>query len=170
MTFGKNNLLGYVSLFFACVLFSILNVFPGWKNSIYRPNQFLFVSLLVLFLIVTSLRKDTKVTVLTKNAGSANGYNWDKIVTSDGLEGYIANIYLRYEEEQENDKPAEENNSVKYEYDVDGSGTTNSSDLFFIIKFLKQGNIEYNKTYDINQDGKVNSSDLYQVIVYLKQC
>ncbi len=52
MTFGKNNLLGYVSLFFACVLFSILNVFPGWKNSIYRPNQFLFVSLLVLFLIV----------------------------------------------------------------------------------------------------------------------
>jgi len=69
--------------------------------------------------IVTSLRKDTKVTVLTKNAGSANGYNWDKIVTSDGLEGYIANIYLRYEEEQENDKPAEENNSNN-KFKIDG--------------------------------------------------
>ena len=48
--------------------------------------------------VVTSLVKDAKVTVLQKDAGSANGYVWDKIVTSDGLEGYIANEYLRYEE------------------------------------------------------------------------
>ena len=47
--------------------------------------------------VVTSLRKDTKVTVLEKAAGTANGYTWDKIVTADGLEGYIANTYLRYE-------------------------------------------------------------------------
>ena len=47
--------------------------------------------------IVTALRKDTKVTVLQKSAGNANGYTWDKIVTSEGLEAYMANTYLRYE-------------------------------------------------------------------------
>lgn len=47
--------------------------------------------------VATSVGKDEKVTVLQKNAGSANGYNWDKIVTSNGIEGYIANIYLKYE-------------------------------------------------------------------------
>ena len=50
--------------------------------------------------IVTSLPKGTKVTVLQKNAGAANGFNWDKIVVGSGLQGYIANTYLKYEEQQ----------------------------------------------------------------------
>lgn len=44
--------------------------------------------------IVTSLNKGDIVTIVQKNAGTSNGYDWDKIVTSSGLEGYVANIYL----------------------------------------------------------------------------
>ena len=123
--------------------------------------------------VVTSLRKDEKVTVLQKSAGNANGYTWDKIVTADGLEGYIANSYLRYEGEKipEGEKQKEESKeqNSKVVQDVDGNGSVNSTDLYYIIKFLKENSNSYNKMYDINQDGKVNSSDLYQIIVYLKQ-
>lgn len=115
--------------------------------------------------VVTTLRKDNKVTVLKKAVGKANGHTWDKIVTNDGLEGYIANTYLKYEE---NNQSGNNSNPSTNSHDVDGNGSINSSDLFYIIKFLKE-NKEFNKTYDVNNDGKVNSSDLYQVIVYLKQ-
>lgn len=58
--------------------------------------------------IITSLGKDVKVTVIQKSAGKANGYTWDKIVTSEGLEGYIANVYLRYEDEDnQEEKPVQ---------------------------------------------------------------
>lgn len=44
--------------------------------------------------IVTTLKKGTTVTVMQESVAVADGYTWDKIVTSDGLEGYIANKYL----------------------------------------------------------------------------
>lgn len=111
--------------------------------------------------IITSLGKDTKVTVLQKVVGSANGFTWDKIVTSEGLEGYIANTYLRYEENN--------GNITSTECDVDGNGYVNSTDLYYVIKFLKQNSDGYDKRYDVNKDNKVNSTDLYQIILYLKQ-
>ena len=111
--------------------------------------------------IITSLGKDTKVTVLQKAVGSANGFTWDKIVTSEGLEGYIANTYLRYEENN--------GNPTSTECDVDGIGYVNSTDLYYVIKFLKQNSDGYDKRYDVNKDNKVNSTDLYQIILYLKQ-
>lgn len=111
--------------------------------------------------IITSLGKDTKVTVLQKTVGSANGFTWDKIVTSEGLEGYIANTYLRYEENN--------GNPTSTECDVDGNGYVNSTDLYYVIKFLKQNSDGYDKRYDVNKDNKVNSTDLYQIILYLKQ-
>ena len=111
--------------------------------------------------IITSLGKDTKVTVLQKAVGSANGFTWDKIVTSEGLEGYIANTYLRYEENN--------GNPTSTECDVDGNGYVNSTDLYYVIKFLKQNSDGYDKRYDVNKDNKVNSTDLYQIILYLKQ-
>lgn len=111
--------------------------------------------------IITSLGKDTKVTVLQKAVGSANGFTWDKIVTSEGLEGYIANTYLRYEENN--------GNLTSTECDVDGNGYVNSTDLYYVIKFLKQNSDGYDKRYDVNKDNKVNSTDLYQIILYLKQ-
>ncbi len=60
--------------------------------------------------IVTSLNTGDLVTIIQKNAGEANGYVWDKIVTSSGLEGYIANTYLTEktpapEEQQPNPDP-----------------------------------------------------------------
>lgn len=116
--------------------------------------------------IVTSLKKDTKVTVLQKSAGQANGYTWDKIVTSDGLEGYIDNEYLKYEEA----KAEETKITVKDDYncDVDGDKLIDSSDLFKIVKFLKD-NGKYDKNLDVNKDGSVDSGDLFVIILYLKQ-
>ncbi len=124
--------------------------------------------------VVTSLPKDTKVTVLQKEAGSANGYVWDKIVTSDGLEGYIASNYLRYEDQNVQNNPPttdpQQNvNNSNETYDVNGDNTVNSADLYYVIKFLKQTPDGYNANYDVNKDSKVNSTDLYQIIVYLKQ-
>lgn len=109
--------------------------------------------------IITSLKKDAKVTVMKKGAGTANGFTWDKIVTAEGLEGYIANEYLRYES----------GNSNTNANDVDGNGSVNSTDLYYVIKFLRESNDAYDAKYDVNKDGTVNSTDLYQIIVYLRQ-
>ena len=123
--------------------------------------------------VVTSVRKDEKVSVIKKAAGTANGYTWDKIVTSEGLEGYIANSYLRYEgdKKEENNKEEKPNPQVNSnnKCDVDGNNEVNSTDLFYIIKFLKENPDGYKEAYDVNKDKEVNSADLYQIIVYLKQ-
>ena len=116
--------------------------------------------------VVTSLGKDSKVTVLQKSAGEANGFTWDKIVTADGLEGFIANSYLRYEGDKKEEKPQTNSNNT---CDVDGNNEVNINDLFYVIKFLKENPDGYNETYDVNKDNEVNSTDLYQIIVYLKQ-
>ncbi|MBR2786132.1 MAG: SH3 domain-containing protein [Clostridia bacterium] len=139
--------------------------------------------------IVTALGKDTKVTVLQKSAGSANGYTWDKIVTLDGLEGYMANNYLRYEESNSGNNNDEDSNNGDNSNengnggstsggnantsagvnDVDGNGIVNSADLYYIVKFLKENGDAYSQEYDVNKDNAVNSGDLYQVVLYLKQ-
>ena len=123
--------------------------------------------------VITSVRKDEKVSVIKKAAGTANGYTWDKIVTSEGLEGYIANSYLRYEgdKKEENNKEEKPNPQVNSnnKCDVDGNNEVNSTDLFYIIKFLKENPDGYKEAYDVNKDKEVNSADLYQIIVYLKQ-
>lgn len=41
---------------------------------------------------------------MQENVAQANGYTWDKIVTSDGLEGYVANQYLNKDGESDNNK------------------------------------------------------------------
>ena len=45
--------------------------------------------------ILTSLGKDTVVTLLNWDAGTANGYEWAKIRLSNGTEGFIARQYLK---------------------------------------------------------------------------
>ena len=121
--------------------------------------------------VVTSLVKDTKVTVLQKESGDANGYKWDKIVTADGLEGYIANSYLRYEEQKKDNssEQSKESNGSENVCDVDGDNTVNSTDLYHVIKYLKESPEKYNSSYDVDKNGEVNSTDLYQIIVFLKQ-
>jgi beta-N-acetylglucosaminidase/uncharacterized protein YgiM (DUF1202 family) len=59
--------------------------------------------------VVASLPNGTKVTVLQKNAGDSNGFKWDKIVVGNGLEGYIANTYLKYEETKPTEQKPTEN-------------------------------------------------------------
>lgn len=57
--------------------------------------------------IVTSLNTGDLVTIIQRNAGTANGFTWDKVVTSSGLEGYIANTYLTLQNNQTQPKPPE---------------------------------------------------------------
>lgn len=118
--------------------------------------------------VVTSVRKDNKVTVLQRAAGDANGFTWDKIVTADGLEGYIANIYLRYEEENSG------NNTQNISYkvgDANGDGEINSGDLLAIQKHLlnvrKITDESKLKAADANKDGEINSGDLLKIQKYL---
>ena len=91
----SNYTIGYVN----CDVGSVVNIRGGIGTN---------------YPVVTSLPKDTKVTVLQKNAGSSNGFNWDKIVVGSGLEGYIANEYLRYEENKPAEtQPVEQNNKKR---------------------------------------------------------
>lgn len=110
--------------------------------------------------VVTSVRKDNKVTVLQKAAGEANKYTWDKIVTADGLEGYIANTYLRYEEEN---KPEENNNNQPLNNgDVNKNGELDPSD-YVLIKNHIMGktklSAEQIKIGDINGNGELDPAD-----------
>lgn len=121
--------------------------------------------------VVTSCKKGTTVTVMQENVATANGYTWDKIVTSEGLEGYVANQYL--DKGTTNNTSTSNNtntstNNTSNGYDTDGDGKINSKDLFNIIGFLQDHMGEYSGAYDVNKDGKVNSQDLYKVIEYLQ--
>ena len=121
--------------------------------------------------VVTSCKKGTTVTVMQENVATANGYTWDKIVTGEGLEGYVANQYL--DKGTTNNTSTSNNtntstNNTSNGYDTDGDGKINSKDLFNIIGFLQDHMGEYSGAYDVNKDGKVNSQDLYKVIEYLQ--
>ena len=116
--------------------------------------------------VLTLLNYGDTANRIEQNVSNANGLIWDKIVTNSGVEGYIArgNSQGSFIEIVDN-KSDEKSN----ECDVDGNGNVNSTDLYYVIKFLKETPDQYNKAYDVNKDGKVNSSDLYAIIVYLKQ-
>ena len=111
--------------------------------------------------IVTSLRKDTKVTVLQKSAGSANGYTWDKIVTSEGLEGFMANSYLRYEEGNSGDNNIN-TNSFENNGDVNKNGYLDPGDYVLIKnQIMGKTNLtdEQIKIGDVNGNGFLDPGD-----------
>ena len=120
--------------------------------------------------ILTYLDKGDIITRIEKNSSNANGYVWDKIVTGTGVTGYIARGDSKesYIEVVSNNNGGG-NTSTNNNCDIDGNGVVNSTDLYHVIKFLKENPDKYNKSYDVNKDDKVNSSDLYEIIVYLKQ-
>lgn len=105
--------------------------------------------------VVTALGKNTKVTVLQRGAGNANGYTWDKIVTADGLEGFMANCYLRYEEN--NSTPANGGSG-----DVNGNGGLDASDYVLVKNHIMGKTVltdEQIKTGDMNGNGVLDASD-----------
>jgi len=114
--------------------------------------------------IVTALGKNAKVTVKQKAVGDANGYTWDRIVTADGLDGFIANCYLRYEGEGNNN-----NNTSKSEIkDINSDGQLNLLDAYDVLAYLKSSK-EYKSDLDANGDGTVNLLDVYDILAYLKK-
>lgn len=113
--------------------------------------------------VITSLAKGTTVTIMQENVAQADGYTWDKIVTSDGLEGYVANAFLNKSGENDNN-----NDDNKNPNDVNGDGVVNSKDLYDVIQYLQSDQGGYNAAYDVNKNGAVNSADLYVIIVYLQ--
>ncbi len=113
------------------------------------------------------LAKGTTVTVLQENVANSDGYTWDKIVTSDGLEGYIANKYLdkgnKSEPAKVDQSPVE--NSVRG--DLSGDGVVDADDIFNMVKSLQTKGF-FDKKYDLTSDGLVDSDDIFELIKILK--
>lgn len=80
------------------------------------------------------MAKGTTVTVMQENVANANGYTWDKIVTSDGLEGFVANKYLNKGTNNDNNSNNNNNNAnTNYKLgDCNGDNVINSGDLLIL--------------------------------------
>ena len=109
--------------------------------------------------VVTTLKKGTTVTVMQSNVAQANGYTWDKIVTSEGLEGYVANQYLNKGAETTNNTPTE---NITNNGDVNGNGDLDASD-YVLVKNHIMGKSTLSekqvKIGDMNGNGELDSSD-----------
>ena len=119
--------------------------------------------------IVTELAKGTTVTVMQENVANANGYTWDKIVTSSGLEGYIANNYLTKQTASNNTSSTSTGEYVLG--DCTGDSVINSGDLLALKKHLLGTSVvtdeNRKKAMDVNKDGTINSGDLLLIKKHL---
>lgn len=126
---------------------------------------------------------DEIVAVKERKCATANGYEWDKIKTSSGVEGYIASKYLSPCEDaknaiiESNNVKAIPNTNVKtminelgittYEVTKDGKKIAETDKIGTGYKLKDTKN---NKEYtlivlgDTNGDGNVNSSDALEIL------
>ena len=112
--------------------------------------------------VVTTCKKGTTVTVMQENVAQANGYTWDKIVTSEGIEGYIANNYL---DKGNGSSSSSTNNSspvVNSNGDVNGNGQLDASD-YVLVKNHIMGKSTLSESQkmvgDVNGNGQIDASD-----------
>ena len=127
--------------------------------------------------VVTSCKKGTTVTVMQENVATANGYTWDKIVTSEGLEGYVANQYLdkgTTSTTTPTNNTSTTNNTTTVTYvlgDCTGDNVINSGDLLALKKHLLGTAVVSDETrkkaMDVNKDGSINSGDLLLIKKHL---
>ena len=115
--------------------------------------------------VVTSLSKGTTVTIMQENVAQADGYTWDKIVTSDGIEGYVANQYLNKDGGSDNGNDNNDNNSDGKDFmrgDVNGNNMLDPADYVLIknhIMGIKSLTTDQQKIADYNQNGEIDPAD-----------
>lgn len=111
--------------------------------------------------VVTTCKKGTTVTVMQENAATADGYTWDKIVTSEGLEGYVANQYLNKGNSTTNNNPTT-STTVNNNGDVNGNGQLDASDYVLVKNHIMgKSTLSANqiKIGDVNGNGQLDASD-----------
>ena len=116
--------------------------------------------------VVTSCRRGTTVTVMQESVANANGYTWDKIVTSEGLEGYVANQYLdkgtTNNTNTNNTSTNNTPNTAANSGDVNGNGSLDASD-YVLVKNHIMGKTALSadqiKVGDMNNNGSLDASD-----------
>lgn len=108
--------------------------------------------------VVTKCSRGTTVTILQENVAQANEYTWDKIVTSDGLEGFVANQYLEKSSSSESAATPVANNNG----DVNGNGQLDASDYVLVKNHIMgKSTLSDNQTKvgDVNGNGQIDASD-----------
>lgn len=119
--------------------------------------------------VVTNCPKGATVTIMQENVATADGFTWDKIVTSDGLEGFIANKYL--DKGNNTTIPSNPGNNTNKFGDCNGDNVINSGDLLALKKYLlgtyTPANDAIKASMDVNRDGVINSGDLLLIKKHL---
>lgn len=118
--------------------------------------------------VLTYVNYGEKLTRVEKEVSNANGYIWDKIVTGDGVVGYIArgNSSENFiESVTENTEP-----SSRILGDVNGDGKITPTDYSLIKDYImgkSQLNDEQKKYADYNKDGKITPTDYALIKEYI---
>ena len=126
---------------------------------------------------IGTLYKNTVVVMLERECTEANGYKWDRVKLSNGVEGYIASKYLtfkaegtkkeyKYEETENNENIIIMTLGITIEK-IEGGTAVGEIKTGAKIKI---GDKEYTAVVlgDPSGDGDINSADLLKIVKHLK--
>ena len=147
--------------------------------------------------IITHLSTGTLATRLEKNVANANGYVWDKIMTTDGRIGYVASKYLEFVSNNNNGRNALNEDNIEIdqenkliacnpktmlkdikEYFKDKTVTAQNTDGTEIVDMetsigtstqiiVDEVVYKISKYGDVNGDGKIKASDYVIIKNYI---